>query len=234
MVYVTSDLHGCNPAEFRQLLKKAGFTDDDFLFILGDVIDRGPHGVQWLRWLLEQTNVQLVLGNHEALMLACAFLFEEVTEESLDRLTAEQLMLVESWIENGGSSTMTELRKLLKTDPECVQSIVDYLEDAPLYETVTVNGRDFVLVHAGLGNFDPDRALDAYEPEELLMVRPALTDTYYCDATVIFGHTPCACYGSDDRAVHTDTWICIDTGAAMGRSPMLLRLDDMAEFYYDN
>lgn len=234
MVYVTSDLHGCNPAEFQQLLKKAGFTDEDFLFILGDVVDRGPHGVDWLLWLLDKTNIQLVLGNHEALMLACSFLFDEVTEESLDRLTAEQLMLVESWAENGGSSTMTALQSLLKNDPESVHSIVEYLKDAPLYDTVHVNGRDFVLVHAGLGNFDPNRPLDEYEPEELLMARPSLTDAYYPDATVVFGHTPTFCYGAEyeGRALHQDTWICIDTGTASGKSPMLLCLDTMEEYYY--
>lgn len=233
MVYVTSDLHGCNPAEFQQLLKKAGFTDEDFLFILGDVVDRGPHGVDWLLWLLDKTNTQLVLGNHEALMLACSFLFDEVTEESLERLTAEQLMLVESWAENGGSSTMTALQSLLKNDPESVHSIVEYLEDAPLYDTVHVNGRDFVLVHAGLGNFDPNRPLDEYAPEELLMARPSLTDAYCPDATVIFGHTPTEHFGEQYRGkmLKTDTWICIDTGAATGNKPMLLRLDDLKAFY---
>ena len=234
MVYVTSDLHGCNLTEFQLLLKKAGFTSDDFLFILGDVIDRGPHGIEWLLWLLEQTNVQLILGNHEALMLACSFLFEEVTEETLDRLTAEQLMLVESWIENGGSSTMSALRTLLKNDPESVQSIVEYLEDAPLYDTVQVNGTDYILVHAGLGNFDPNRSLDEYEPDDLLLVRTSLTDTFFPDATLIFGHTPTYYYGAEyeGRAIHTDTWICIDTGAAGGKSPMLLCLDTMQEYYY--
>ena len=232
MVYVTSDLHGYSLDAFQQLLKNVNFTEDDFLFILGDVIDRGSHGIEWLAWLLEQTNVQLILGNHEALMLACAFLFEEVTEDSLERLTAEQLMLVESWVENGGSKTMTALRKLLREDPEQVRSIVEYLEDAPLYDTVEVNGRDFVLVHAGLGNFD-NRPLDQYTPEELLMARPSLLDQYYPNATVIFGHTPTFCFGMEyeGRAVHQDTWICIDTGAGCGYSPMLLCLDTMQEYY---
>ncbi len=40
-------------------------------------------------------------------------------------------------------------------------------------------------------------------------------------------------FGEDfrGRAVRTDSWICIDSGAAAGGSPMLLRLDDLQEFY---
>ena len=40
-------------------------------------------------------------------------------------------------------------------------------------------------------------------------------------------------YGEEyqGREFRTDTWICIDAGAAMGESPMLLRLDDKKAFY---
>lgn len=87
MIYVSSDLHGCNPKDFQNLLNQAGFCGDDFLFVLGDVIDRGNWGAELLLWLTQQSNIQLILGNHEALMLTCSFLFEEVSEESLDNLT---------------------------------------------------------------------------------------------------------------------------------------------------
>ena len=40
MIYVTSDLHGYPLKKFREMLSKVGFSDDDFLFVLGDVIDR--------------------------------------------------------------------------------------------------------------------------------------------------------------------------------------------------
>ena len=52
MIYATSDLHGYPLDKFLALLKKANFSDKDYLFILGDVIDRGEHGVEILRWLL--------------------------------------------------------------------------------------------------------------------------------------------------------------------------------------
>lgn len=233
MIYVTSDLHGCDPKLLQQLLDRAGFCEDDFLFVLGDVIDRGEHGTQLLLWLTQQPNVQLILGNHEALMLSCDFLFEEVTEDSLGRLNREQMMLLESWYENGGAPTINGLRTLLHRDPELLQGILEYLRDAPLYEWVNAGQKSYVLVHAGLANFDPARALDEYEPDELLIERPELSDRYFEDATVIFGHTPTEYYGmtNQGRMLRTDTWLDIDTGAAMGNSPMLLRLDDEKEFY---
>lgn len=233
MIYVTSDLHGCSPEVFRKLLNRAGFTERDFLFILGDVIDRGEHGAELLLWLTGQPNMQLILGNHEAMLLACGFLFEEVTEESLEKLTVEQLNVLENWMRNGGSPTLAGLRKILRQDPELVEGILDYLRDAPLYEQVEAGGKRYVLVHAGLGNFRPEKPLEDYEPEELLFERPAQDSVYFPDATVVFGHTPTEFYGQQHRgrAMKTGSWICIDTGAAIGNLPMLLRLDDRKEFY---
>lgn len=235
MIYLTADLHGIHPKELEIMLEKAGFYEDEsnFLFILGDVIDRGEYGAELLVYITQQPSMQLILGNHEALMLACAFLFDELTEDSLDWLSTDQMMLVESWIQNGGGPTMTGLGKYLKKDPDIITGVLEYLEEAPLYETVAVNGREFILVHAGLGNDKPKHSLDEYDPDELLHVRPEITTNYYSDATVVFGHTPTVYYGKeyDGKAVHTSTWICIDTGAAMGKQPMLLRLDDMKEFY---
>ena len=78
MTYVISDLHGYPLEKLKKLLKKANFSSDDFLYILGDIIDRnGDGGVGILLWLLEQVNVQLILGNHEAMLLSCNFVFDE-------------------------------------------------------------------------------------------------------------------------------------------------------------
>ena len=235
MIYVTSDLHGCDPEVFQRLLEQAQFGPEDFLFVLGDVIDRGEHGAQLLLWLTQQPNVQLILGNHEALMLSCDFLFDEVTEDNLDKLQTEQMMLLESWMKNGAAPTISGLRRLLRQDPELVLGILDYLRDAPLYEQITVGKKRYILVHGGLGGFDPGRSLDDYQPGELLWERPGLEDRYYEDATVILGHTPTEYYGMDNRGrmLRTDTWLNIDTGAAMGRSPMLLRLGDEKTYYID-
>ena len=105
MIYVTSDLHGYPLKSFHALLKKAAFGDNDYLFILGDVIDRGPEGAELLEWLLYQPNVQLLLGNHEDLLLSCGFLFDYVTEASLQAMRAGQIHALHTWQRNGGDAT---------------------------------------------------------------------------------------------------------------------------------
>lgn len=233
MIYVTSDLHGCKLADFLALLKRAKFSDRDFLFVLGDVIDRGKHGVALLRWIATKPNVQLLLGNHERMLLACEFLFDEVTDETLARLDAKKMRLFELWMYNGGKPTLDGLRRLFKEDPEALEGLFDMLRDAPLYEELTVNGRYFVLVHGGLGNFHKHRPLSDYTADELTWERPTLHTRYYTDGTlVIFGHTPTDFLipARRGKMVQTKSWICIDTGAA-GGMPMLLRLNDLRPFY---
>lgn len=70
MIYVISDLHGFSLKKFKMLLRKARFLDNDFLYILGDVIDRnGDGGVELLCWIMEQKNIKFILGNHESMLL---------------------------------------------------------------------------------------------------------------------------------------------------------------------
>lgn len=232
MVYLTSDLHGYPLDKFKALLDRAGFSDDDFLFVLGDVIDRGECSVELLKWLMMMPNAELILGNHEAMLLSCAFIFDEVTESTVDAFSSFSLRKLAVWQENGGDVTMRELQR---ETPETRADILEYLKDCPLYDAVTVGGRDFLLVHGGLGGFDEGRALDDYSEHDLLWTRPELDTVYSRRFTTVIGHTPTVYYDRSfrGRCIITDTWIDIDTGAAFGLSPMLLRLDDMKEFYTD-
>jgi hypothetical protein len=79
--YVISDVHG-HLEDLRAVLAKAGLIDDqarwagtdDQLWMLGDLVDRGPDGIgviRLMRSLQEQApdRVHVLMGNHEALML---------------------------------------------------------------------------------------------------------------------------------------------------------------------
>ena len=230
MIYVISDLHGYPHEKFLDLLNRAGFGKDDYLYILGDVVDRnGDGGVETLEWLMYQTNVQLLLGNHEAMLLGCSFVFDEITENRIDALTAEKIDMLTRYQLDGGDATLKAMQKLPK---DTQQDILDYLRDCPLYETVSIGGRDFILVHSGLDNFAPDKKISDYTSEDLLWAWPELTTVYYKDVMTVFGHTPTLSFGDEyeGKIIKTETWIDIDVGAGFGRQPVLLRLDDMKEF----
>ena len=233
MIYVSSDLHGYPLDDFLRLLDKAHFNDADFLYILGDVIDRnGDGGVAMLRWIMSRPNVQLLMGNHEAMMLSCERFLRESASISTGDLTALEKHQLALWLQNGAKPTILTLAQLNSEHPQILQDILEELRDLSLYEAVTVGGRDFLLVHSGFDHFSPERRLPDYAPDELLWCRPSADTVYYPDVMTILGHTPTGyLFGEEGKMFRTDTWIDIDTGAAGGGKPMLLRLDDLVPFY---
>ena len=234
MIYAISDLHGLELEKLKALLKKANFGDNDWLFVLGDVIDRqNDGGVEILKWLLEQPNAELLLGNHEAMLLSCGFVFEEITDESIIKFDKHKMELLSNYMLNGGYVTLHALRDLRKQDPETLESILEYLKEAPLYETVCAGGKDFLLCHSGLDNFSPDKKLSDYTADEFIWAWPELGDRYFDDVITVFGHTPTMSYGNKfkGKILKTDTWTDIDVGIPYGNTPVLLRLDDLKEIY---
>lgn len=229
MIYVTSDLHGCSLKDFAVLLEGVKFSYNDTLYVLGDVIDRGVHGIDLLRFMMMHSNIELILGNHESMMLGADFALEELTDESIGKIDDRSLACLADWIANGGEPTIAAAKAIKNRDPELLADIIDYVRSAPLYETVSTDAGDFLLVHAGLDNFSPERKLSSYTEEELLWARPTFDDKYFDDVITVFGHTPTGLFGSEYRGkiLKTDTWIDIDTG----HPPALLCLDNMKEFY---
>lgn len=229
MVYAIADVHGCYD-KYQAMLENIRFRDDDILYVLGDVIDRGPDGVRILRDMMLRSNVIPLLGNHEFMAAMCLpWLLAEITEESLARLDGTQVGALQDWMNNGGGPTLRALGALSQEER---QDILDYIREFSLYEEVEVNGRAFVLAHAGLGNFSPDKPLEDYTLEELLFSRPGPDTVYWPDRTVICGHTPTWYLGDDaGRIVRRDTWIDIDCGCGSGGKLGCLCLDTMGEFY---
>ena len=55
-IYVTSDIHGEYDL-FVRLLDIIKLQDQDTLYVLGDVVDRGPHPIRTLLKLMEMQKV---------------------------------------------------------------------------------------------------------------------------------------------------------------------------------
>ncbi len=237
MVYCTSDLHGISLEKFQYLLKKANFSEDDELYILGDVIDRGEDGIKLLTFIMNSVNMNFILGNHEAMLLLCDFIFDEITEESINSFDTEKTARLMNWLENGAEPTLNALKNLKKQNHELLIDLLDFLRDTPIYDVVTADNKEFLLVHGGFRDFSPDKKMSDYTESDILWARPEITDEYFNDFITILGHTPTVFYGSDynGKILKTKSWINIDTTLKIGNkmisNPCLLRLDDMKEFY---
>lgn len=233
LTYVMSDIHG-DYDRYLKILEKIHFTDTDTLYILGDVVDRGEQSMKVLFDMMLRPNVIPVLGNHEYMAIHCLrFLMQEITEESIDTLDEGIVHGIFEWQNVGGQSTIDEFHRLSTAEQ---QDILDYLEEFSLYEEVAVNGKTFVLVHASLDNFSPNRPLEDYELHELIFGRPEYYFTYYPHKYLVTGHTPTRLIEDNphpDRIYRANNHIAIDCGCGYGGQLGALCLETGDEFYSD-
>ena len=215
MTYCISDIHGCYD-EFMALLEQIQFNPlSDTIYILGDVIDRGVKPIDSLRFIIETKSIHMLMGNHEQLMLDYL--------DGKDRLT---------WLFNGYKNTLSQLKKLTRSERD---KIISYLRSCPFYETITTNGKQYFLSHAGL---DVSLPFSRQSHDALIWSRKGFYENkamaeYIC----IFGHTPTPNLHEDHHlcSVWYDTQyndkICIDCGCVYGGALSAICLDDGKIFY---
>lgn len=229
--YVMADIHG-EYDKFIKMLQHIDFNSDDTLYIVGDVIDRGPDSVKLLKDLSLRDNVYTIVGNHELVArLVLRKLLVEVTDDNADsHLDAETIGMYLEWSANGGSSTIKEFQKLPLEERF---DLLDFLDEFTLYEIIDIGPKTFILVHGGLGNYAPGKKLSQYTPDELTFCRPDYNINYFKDPDVfvVSGHTPTLAITGDPNIYYNGNNIVIDCGAAYGGRLACLRLDDMKEFY---
>jgi len=138
--------------------------------------------------MMEMPNVICLLGNHEYMALGCLeFLMNEITEKTIADLDGKKLNNLVLWMRNGCSTTIKEFRELCREDQI---DIIEYIKDFLIYEEVSVAGKDYLLVHAGLGNFRPGKDLEEYSLNELVWDRTSYDIQYYQNKYIVAGHTP--------------------------------------------
>lgn len=228
MIYVMSDLHGCYDA-YVKMLKKISFSKEDILYILGDVVDRGPNGMKILLDIAKRENVILFRGNHDhqaAVLLSNLY-------RLLDGNASNELVDVyKGWLSDGGKSTLSEYLQLSGVEQE---EVLKVLGSSLISKEIEVNGKAFLLAHT-VPTVDIICDYEEWTLEDYIIGEPDYEEVYFDDKYVITGHTPT---GYIDRNSVGKIWmknnhIAIDCGVVFGYTLGCLCLDTMEEFYEKN
>ncbi len=199
-ILVTSDIHG-HPELLKRLLSDAGFTADDLLVIVGDIVEKGPDSLGALRLVMklcEGGNVIPLLGNVDAWrVLMIDSLCVENAEEFYNYLES-----IRSWTGCMWDEMTAELGVICKS-PADVLSIKDRVTEHFRPELEFLSGlptlletQKYVFVHGGL------RDTDIAANERRGLFELLKYDNFYAEAPafekyVVVGHYPTTLY--DDK-----------------------------------
>ena len=229
MTYVVSNIHG-NYDKFKALLREISFRDTDVMYILGDFVDYGENSIELINDISMRYNILPILGDHDLRAFRLLSALDKMLRDG-DMPEPEILSEMTEWVADGGQKTMEDFKAL---DEDMREGVLDYLSDMSLYEEIEVGGKTYVLVHAGIADFDEDLMLDDCMPEDFISEPVDLMRTYYADKTIIFGHTPTyeIAGGESGKIYHGENnAIAIDCGVAFDGTLGCLCLDNGKEYY---
>ncbi|MCR5098256.1 MAG: fructose-bisphosphatase class III [Lachnospiraceae bacterium] len=143
-IYACSDIHG----QYEKYMKLWDVVkDEDELFIIGDVIDRGPDGMRILTDIMTRKNVTFIIGNHETMMYQALFMRPEDAGVSLGRGEVyDPDRWFDIWIRsnNGGMETYKSFDSSYRDRGE---DIAEFLRTCPVMAEANVEGKRYALTH---------------------------------------------------------------------------------------
>lgn len=200
---VIGDVHGHYGA-LMKLLEAIAPNEDDQLYFLGDLIDRGPDSAKVVDFVY-QNEYPCLLGNHEQMLL--------------DTIASDKVSsnLLQSWVYSGGYTT------LLSYDHRIPPEHIQWMRSLPLYLDLD----DIWLVHAGV---DPKLPIEKQDIEQFCWIRDDFhqtTQPFFPDKTIIIGHTITFTFPGvqPGQLAAGAGWLDIDTGAYHPHSGWLTGLD---------
>ncbi len=231
MIYVIGDIHG-NKAKYDEMLAKLSPADTDAVFVLGDVIDVGDDSIEIMQDMMYRANIYPVLGEHEYMAKKIFPLIAKAKtiDEAKDMLLGEDSEVFNKWLTMKSEKTVSDF---LALDDEEKESIIDYLSEFQAYEEVEAGGKTFVLVHAGINNFDEEKDLEDYSEEDFVFAQADYTKVYFKNKYLITGHTPTVAINQKlmGKVYSKNGHIAIDCGAAYGGRLAAICLDALKLYY---
>lgn len=224
MIYVMSDIHGCYN-EYKEMLSVINFNNNDILYVLGDVCDRGPDPMRILLDMEKQDNIIPIFGNHDVSAYICLNNYLSNQNDFPDRNALW-------WLADGGKTTLESFKNLSKKEQD---KVMEYFEEFLSFKELNVNGESYVLVHGGLKDFDENKSLDEYRLKDLVWERADYNKVYFKDKIIISGHTPTHHIDPNfcGKIIKKNNHIAIDCGCVFGNNLGCICLDTLEEFYVE-
>jgi len=150
-LYLISDVQGCDDA-LQRLLDEVSFSPSrDTLYLLGDLVNRGPDSAAVLRRLMKYGSAaQCLLGNHDLHLLAAAHGVRK-------------------------PSRSDTLHNVLDAPDRC--AMLDWLCRQRLAIRENIGGKDYLMVHAGvLPGWSADQTVAFAAEVESALSGPGLGD----------------------------------------------------------
>jgi serine/threonine protein phosphatase 1 len=206
---VIGDVHGHYNA-LQELLLAIAPVEDEEVYFLGDLIDRGPDSAKVVEFVMN-SGYGCVRGNHEEMLLnILARKQEDDSDENLEDL-------IYSWLYNGGQSTLASYNNNIPVEH------IQWLQTLPLYLDL---GKVW-LVHAGVA---PELSLAEQDVAQFCWIRDefhASHEPYFPDKLIIVGHTITFTLPGVEpgKIAKGRGWLGIDTGVYHPSSYWLTAVD---------
>lgn len=203
--YVMSDVHGLKD-RYDAMLEALALQNEDTLFVLGDVIDRGRDGIAILLDIMNRDNVYMLLRNHEYMMKQY---YEAVHHVITDM--QEAWVVTDRWQRNHCSPTIDAFERLNERKQ---RELLDYLDELPIAICdLKVHEELFYLTHGSAqpqfthGIVTQQDVKDSdVTMERFVWDRMDVHERLFDDRSVIVGHTPTLFFQeTHPYAIWTDT-----------------------------
>lgn len=142
-------------------------------------------------------------------------------------------MLVDKITSMLGEELSGAVEEFLQLDDEEREDVIEYIDEISeeAFLEVMMARKKFVLVHAGIRNFDPKKELDEYDTEDFITEPADLDKTYYKNRTLVVGHVPTTELSGEGKIVKKNNNVAIDCGCGKGGQLGIYCLGNGSEMY---
>jgi predicted phosphodiesterase len=190
-IIAISDIHGSLNL-FQMLLEKVLYTQNDILFLVGDLIEKGNMSLKTLRYIIKlakENEVYIVSGN-------CDTIWEDIKGEIDDENLLRYMIFRKNSILNEMCHELSievnkdsDIKYIKKQIMENFSYELDWLEQLPhIIET-----ENFIFAHAGITS----QNLEEQDASKVMKSDAFLEQGLAFSKYVVVGHWPTANYGKE-------------------------------------